>query len=114
MSVELKKAVENDLLHLLPRTRDANYASTYGIRPLLPPVLVRYGSQIISFPHGLAVSQPLQHVTRVGQKPTRSLGSTGSESGSTSHLDGDDGQFDSGDGHSVATSSRDSLNFFRK
>jgi hypothetical protein len=112
-SVELDKAVENDLLHLLPETRDAKYARTYGIRPLLSSILVRHGSQIISLPHGLGVPQQSQHLTLVGQKKTRSPRSTGSESGS-SHFGSDDGQFDSGDGHSVAASSCDSLDFFCK
>lgn len=111
-SVELKEVVKNDLLHLLPQTRGANYAWIYGIRPLLPSVLVQHKSQIISLPHGLGVSQQSNHLTRVAQK-TGSPRSTGSESGS-SHFGSDDGQFDSGDGHSVATSSRDSLDFFRK
>jgi hypothetical protein len=43
---------------------------------------------------------------------TRSSGSTGLESGS-SHFESEDGRFDSGDEHSAAASSRDSLDFFR-
>jgi hypothetical protein len=48
----------------------------------------------------------------IGQMKTRSSGSTGSESGS-SHFESEDGRFDSGDEHSAAASSRDSLDFFR-
>ena len=101
-----------DLAHLLLEARDAEYERTYGAHPPLSCILARHGAHTLSLPHGLTVPHQWQPLTTsgVGQTKTRS---SGSESGS-SHIESDDGRFDSGDGHSAATSSCDSLDFFRR